>query len=133
MFAGMSTPQEEPGNPEHPEPYPRLPGYAGPEYSGYEIHDASRPRARPQGTNGFAVAALVSGILGCSLVLIVLAGVFGCVALSQIKKTGQAGRGLAIAGLVAAGVWVAAVAALVVFTGALDHLGYGVRLNPRSR
>lgn len=57
--------------------------------------------------------------------LIILAVVFGSVALSQIKKTGQAGRGLAIGGLVATGLWVAAIAALValvVADGTLDHL-----------
>jgi len=47
------------------------------------------------GTNGMAIASLVCAFL-CSL----LAVIFGHIALSQISKTGQGGRGLAIAGLV---------------------------------
>ncbi|MBY0286426.1 MAG: DUF4190 domain-containing protein [Mycobacteriaceae bacterium] len=50
--------------------------------------------ATPQ-TNTMAVAALVS-----SLVLAPLGIVFGHVALRQIERTGQDGRGMAVAGLV---------------------------------
>ncbi|OBB77400.1 DUF4190 domain-containing protein [Mycobacterium sp. 852014-52144_SCH5372336] len=46
-------------------------------------------------TNSMAIAALVS-----SLVLAPLGIVFGHIALSQIKRSGEDGRGLAIAGLV---------------------------------
>ena len=46
-------------------------------------------------TNTLSILALVFGVLGS-----VLGIVFGHVALSQIKRTGEAGRGLAIAGLV---------------------------------
>jgi hypothetical protein len=45
-------------------------------------------------TNSMAITALV-----CSLVLAPLGIVFGHVALSQIKRTGEEGRGLAISGL----------------------------------
>lgn len=48
----------------------------------------------PQPTNVFAVLALVFGIIGGLLGI-----VFGHVALSQIRRTGEAGRGMAIAGL----------------------------------
>ena len=50
---------------------------------------------RPVGTNTFAILALVFGILGGFFAI-----VFGHVALSQIKRTGEGGRGMAIAGLV---------------------------------
>jgi uncharacterized RDD family membrane protein YckC len=50
----------------------------------------------PPGANGFAVAALILGILGVS----VLAIVFGHIARSQIKNTGQEGAGMALAGLI---------------------------------
>jgi hypothetical protein len=53
-----------------------------------------------QATNGLAVASLVLGILWLCWLGSVLAVIFGHVALAQIKKTGAAGRGLAIAGLV---------------------------------
>ncbi|MCJ0907040.1 DUF4190 domain-containing protein [Rhodococcus sp. ARC_M6] len=50
---------------------------------------------RSQTTNTFAILALIFGILGG-----VLGIVFGHIALSQIRRTGENGRGLAIAGLV---------------------------------
>lgn len=56
-----------------------------------------RPVPGPSGTqstNVFAVLALVFGIIGGLLGL-----VFGHIALSQIRRTGEAGRGMAIAGL----------------------------------
>jgi hypothetical protein len=60
--------------------------------------DWSRPPA-PQGstgTNGLAIASFI-----CSLLCVSLVGVIpGHVALSQMKKSPQDGRGLAIAGLV---------------------------------
>jgi hypothetical protein len=48
-----------------------------------------------QRTNSMAIAALVS-----SLLLAPLGIIFGHIALSQIKNTGEDGKGLAIAGLV---------------------------------
>ncbi|QOW02056.1 DUF4190 domain-containing protein (plasmid) [Rhodococcus pyridinivorans] len=50
---------------------------------------------RSQSTNILAILALVFGLLGG-----VLGVVFGHIALSQINRTGENGRGLAIAGLV---------------------------------
>jgi hypothetical protein len=54
------------------------------------------------GTSGFAVASLIFGVLGGILFSVI----FGIVALVRIRKTGQSGRGLAIAGLTLAGCWV---------------------------
>src|SRR5262245_11522557 len=71
-----------------PPPYgaypPPPPGYTG--YYGY-------PPPRP--TNALAVVSLV-----CAFVFAPLGIVFGHLSLSQIRKTGEEGRGLAIAGLV---------------------------------
>ncbi|BBY61411.1 peptidylprolyl isomerase [Mycolicibacterium sarraceniae] len=53
------------------------------------------PYPVPQPTNGMAVAALI-----CAFVFAPLGIVFGHISLSQIKKSGEEGRGLAIAGLV---------------------------------
>ena len=47
-------------------------------------------------TNGLAIASLVTSILGISLIGVIL----GHVAISQINKTGEQGKGMAIAGLV---------------------------------
>lgn len=52
--------------------------------------------APAHGTNGFAIASLIFGLLGGGL----LAVVFGHIAHSQIKRTPQAGKGLATAGLI---------------------------------
>lgn len=49
-----------------------------------------------QKTNGLSIAALVLGIVGVSIVAIIL----GHVSLSQIKRTGEQGRGMALAGVI---------------------------------
>lgn len=67
-------------------------------------------------TNVLAIVSLVTSILGFSLVGIIT----GHIGLSQIKKTGEAGSGLAIAGLVIGYVtFVAVLLWLVIFGGAL--------------
>nr|WP_313774288.1 DUF4190 domain-containing protein [Mycobacterium sp.] len=77
----------------------------------------------PKPTNGFAITALVT-----SLVLAPLGIVFGHLALRQIARTGENGRGLAIGGLVLGylftaigAVWlIYTVVALSAFTSALS-------------
>ncbi len=54
----------------------------------------SNPVQNP-GTNGFAIASLI-----CSFFFAILGIIFGHIALSQIRKTGQGGKGLATAGLI---------------------------------
>ena len=49
-----------------------------------------------QGTNGLAIASFVTSLFG----LTILAIIFGHIAQSQIKQTGQGGSGLATAGLI---------------------------------
>lgn len=68
------------------------------------------PPPYPQRTNGLAVASMVLGIVGVILFVFfaipsILALVFGLVALGQIGGSGgtQAGRGMAIAGVVLGG------------------------------
>jgi hypothetical protein len=80
--------------------YPDIPvqpmaaGYPGPPT--YPAAPVTMVYAVPaQRTNSMAIAALVS-----SLVLAPLGIIFGHIALSQIKHTGEDGKGLAIAGLV---------------------------------
>jgi uncharacterized protein DUF4190 len=54
-------------------------------------------------TNSLAVASLVAGILAwvvCPFIGAILAIVFGHMARSQIKRTGEAGGGMAMAGLI---------------------------------
>lgn len=56
----------------------------------------------PPGTNGFAIASLV---LGLTVIGSVLGLIFGIVGLSQTKRTGQKGGGLANAGTVISAIW----------------------------
>ncbi len=64
-----------------------------------------RPDVHPQtprrGTDGFAIASLVFGLIGG----ILLGLIFGVVALRRIRRRGGDGRGLAIAGIVLSCVW----------------------------
>lgn len=67
-------------------------GYQQPGYPGYQT----------AGTNGLAVASMILGILGfvtCG-VTSVLAVIMGHVALAQIKRTGEQGHGMALAGVI---------------------------------
>jgi len=59
-------------------------------------------------TNTLAILALIFGLLGGWLGI-----VFGFIALSQIKRTGEGGRGIAIVGIFAAFLWVIASIAFV--------------------
>lgn len=72
------------------------------------------PPSQPPPTNGLAIAAFVLSIIGG----ILLSVIFGLIALRQIKRTGQRGRGLAIAALAISGVWVVLVIVVVAVTEA---------------
>lgn len=65
----------------------------------------STPVAGPQ-TNTLALLSFIFSLLGGLLGI-----VFGHIALSQIRRTGEGGRGLAIAGLVLGYAWLAGYAA----------------------
>ncbi|MCR6493056.1 DUF4190 domain-containing protein [Cellulomonas sp. P24] len=79
--------------------------YAAPQYTSYPQSGTYAPGAQwaqPQKTNGMAIAALVLGLAG-----IVTAGaagilglIFGIIGMRQISRTGDAGKGMAIAGIV---------------------------------
>jgi hypothetical protein len=52
-----------------------------------------------------AIASLVSALAGLLCMIgSVLGVIFGIIALNQIKNTGQAGRGMALAGLIVGGI-----------------------------
>lgn len=91
-------------------PYGSPGGYGAPPPYSYDPYQSYG--AGPHTTNGLAVASLITSIAGVVLgiplaifcfvgwLIPVAAAVMGAVALSQIKRTGQEGRGLAIAGVV---------------------------------
>ena len=66
------------------------------------------PPAAPKQGNGFAVAALIFGIIGGSL----LGLIFGFIGLSKSKQTGT-GKGMSIAGIILSALWLIATVALV--------------------
>ncbi|ORM30114.1 DUF4190 domain-containing protein [Williamsia sp. 1135] len=90
-------PSQDPWQPyQGPDPYGATPPPPANWQQGYGYppqYPVQYPVARP--TNGLAIGALVA-----SLVFAPLGIVLGHVALSQIKKNGDEGRGLAIAGLI---------------------------------
>ena len=89
------------------------PPYGGyqPGYPGYPGYPGGYP---PPRTNSMAVAALV-----CAFLFAPLGIVFGHVSLSQINRTGEQGRGLAIAGLIIGYVLTILSVLMVVFMAAL--------------
>jgi len=75
---------------------------------GVHYYTADPPKS---GTNGFAIASFVLGLIGGAL----LSVIFGIIALVKLRERPQRGKGLAIAGLCLSGAWVVGiVAALVV-------------------
>ena len=66
---------------------------------------------RPGGTNGWAIAAFVVGILGGTI----LSVIFAIVALVQMKGRHQRGRGLAIAALVISAAWIAIITSVIAY------------------
>ena len=90
---------------------------------------------QPPGTNGMAIGSLVSSLVGfvlgwafSPLFLGMLVGiVLGHISLSQIKKTGEQGRGLAIGGLicgyVGTGIFVLLMLGFLAIFGILIGLG----------
>lgn len=85
-------PQQAGGGPPPSSPYLGAPQPTA-QYGSPQGHYAGLP---PGATNPWSIAALVLGLCGTAI----LAVVAGHVALSQISRTGESGRGLAIAGLV---------------------------------
>jgi hypothetical protein len=78
---------------------------------GYQPGDYLRPAK--SGTNGFAIASLILGILGLFTISAILSIIFGIVALVKIRNVPQKGKGFAIAGLILSCVWLAALAILI--------------------
>jgi hypothetical protein len=104
----MSDPYAYPSTPQSHSAADQLAAASWPAPPGYPPSGEGPQQERR--TNGFAIAALVFGIIGG----ILLAVIFGIIALVQIPKKNQKGKGMAIAGLVLAGVWTLAIAALII-------------------
>jgi hypothetical protein len=81
------------GQPFHQPPPPQGGPFVQPYGYGY-------PYVPPQRTNGLAIASMVLGILWLYWIGSILALVFGYIARNQIRERGEAGGGMATAGIV---------------------------------
>jgi hypothetical protein len=96
-------------------PPPVAPQYtAAPQYPPY-AYGAAAPR-----TNVLAIISLVASCVGLVFPLGYIAGVvMGHIALSQIKRTGEGGRGLALAGVIVGysllALWILIAVAYIIF------------------
>ncbi|GGP92589.1 hypothetical protein GCM10010187_05040 [Actinomadura coerulea] len=80
-------------------------------------------------TNGFAIAALVTGAVG----LVLFAIAFAVAALVQIRRRGGGGRGLALGGLGASAAWLAAAAIIAALFGRSLFSAAEGEADPRQR
>ncbi len=94
-----------------PQGYPPPPGLPPQGYPQGPYPQAAYATTFSRGTNGMAIAALVCGLIGGGI----LGVIFGHISLSQINRTGEQGRGMAIAGLVLGYLTVAAWVIYIVF------------------
>jgi hypothetical protein len=69
-------------------------------------------------TNGMAIASMVLGILWLYWIGSILALIFGYVARNEIRKNGQSGDGMAIAGIVLGWVGVGILTAVLIIGAA---------------
>jgi len=108
-----------------PTAYPQqaAPPTAYPQQAAYPQPGYGAPGAPPQPTNPTNTMAIVALI--CGIVLAPVGIVLGIIALSQIKKTKQGGRGLALAGVIIGAlgtlIWVAAIAALIAAANSVSN------------
>jgi len=116
QYRPSSPPTGAPWPAEHPRPGASAPpGPFGPApQQPYGYHPYPYPAAAP--FNGLAIASFVLSLVWLYGVGTLLALIFGLVALRQVARTGQRGRGFAIAGLaIAVGTVLVAVLAAAAF------------------
>ncbi|WP_432064214.1 DUF4190 domain-containing protein [Streptomyces sp. C10-9-1] len=123
---GAQPPAPQPyGTPPAPFGQPGAGPYAGhpppPAYGAPSTPYPGVPGQRP--VNGLAVAALVVGLVCC---IPPLGLVFGIIALAQIRRSGQRGKGMAVAGIALSAVSTLLTVAFVA-TGAAGEFMRGVR------
>lgn len=74
-------------------PQPQVVGY---DLQGHPMYAPSGTGAGAGRTNTFAIVSLVASLVGAGIIAVI----FGHLALGQIKRTGENGRGMALAGLI---------------------------------
>ena len=105
------------GSPAYGQP-PQQGGYPAP-YGA----PAGYPYAPPQRTNGMAIASMVLGILWIYWIGSILALVFGYMAKNQIRQRGEAGAGMATAGIVLGWIGVG-ILVIVIIAGVASYSVY---------
>lgn len=120
-----APPSQQPQDPQQHNPYATpgpygtpYPGAAQQQPFGYSAPGGPSPYpGQPQGwyaqertTNGMSIAALVVGLVPC---IPVLGLIFGLVGLKQVKRRGERGKGMAVAGITLSSVWTLGLAALI--------------------
>lgn len=123
-------PPQDPTQPAQPNPY-AAPGPYGSPYPGAPGAPGAQPQqpfgypaptgpgmypgqpgwyAQERTTNGMSIAALVVGILPC---IPFLGLIFGLVGLRQVKRNGERGKGMAVAGITLSSLWTLGLAAII--------------------
>ena len=121
-----TPPAGDPGNyppaPPVSQGYPATPPAHGYPANSYPAAPGYGSYPAPAKTNTLAIVSLVSAIVGFVLIPFipsVVAVITGHMSLGQVKKTGEQGRGLALAGTivgwVGAGLWILTFIALLAF------------------
>lgn len=122
-YGGDQTPYGQPPSyGEAPAPYGEAPAPYVPQQQPYPYgyyqqgYQQGYGGYMPQpGTNGLAIASMILGIVWIYWIGSLLAVIFGHIALAQTARTGQQGRGMAIAGVVLGWVMLALLAVVIVF------------------
>ncbi|MFI8087267.1 DUF4190 domain-containing protein [Streptomyces sp. NPDC086080] len=115
------------GSPQGAHPAPQFPYGGQPGFAPYGLYGPYGPRP-PAAVNGVAIASLVLGVL-CFLPALGL--VLGLIALRQIKRRGERGRGMAVAGSLLSSLGLA-LWTLMLATGAAADFWEGVRDGARA-
>jgi len=118
-MTGDPEPVDYPTNAGLPPPIYPPPGYAAaPSY--FPPYDPYRP-TRPLGTNGKAIASLITSIAGwlCCAPLGIVGLILGVIAMRETKRTGQEGWGIALAGTIIGGLFTVALVVVLVLYIAL--------------
>lgn len=133
----------DPNAPAAPEgnPYPSAPpAYQPPAYTQAPYGQSQYGSApaygggypAPAKTNTLAIVSLISSLVGMFLVPVIgsiVAVITGHISLSQIKKTGEQGRGLGLAGTIIG--WVGVVLTILGIIAVIIFIGY-VAANPQE-
>lgn len=85
---------------------------------GWERYGELRQGPTPTGTDGFAIAGLILGIL--PIFAGILGIVFGLIGRSRTSRTGQNGKGMATAGAILGTLWLVGVIAVVSYGAATE-------------